>query len=251
MTASDPAPEEPSVRQPLPPEQPPPEGGDAQAPQSPPVEWWRSSPPAQALPGQAGSLPPDRAGEADDDAGDAGRGPGVREEWRQTWETDGRDGIAAAHEIGAYIGDAVASRLPDPHAAAQRRGLDIRWLRLKYNVPGIALAVLVTWGGRSATDRMISSVGEGGILAPLGWVLLAALLLGVLMVIPIGSALGAAVGHLVTSLVHGLVSVFGRAWSTPYIGYLLRVLLAVAAWSFVFAVLVHAGRGILHLLTGV
>lgn len=135
-------------------------------------EWWRApANPDQEEPGLPGNAPdvqkgPDPAG-AGDGADDTGGGwPGVREEWRHTWEHEGRDGVAAAYEIGAHIGEAISERLPDAHAAAERRGLDLRWLHLKINAPAIALALLVTWGGRSATDRMTASVAEGGLLAP-------------------------------------------------------------------------------------
>ncbi|RMI39739.1 hypothetical protein EBN88_14200 [Streptomyces triticirhizae] len=155
-----------------------------------------------------------------------------------------------AAEIGAEIGEAISSRLPDPHAMASRRGLDIRWMRLKYNVPGILLATLVTWRGQSATARMADQVAENGVFAPLGWVLMGALVLGVFMLLPIGSWLGSALAHVVTWIVQGTVAVIGRGWRTPYIGYVLRLVVAVAAWSFVFAVLLVMGRETIRWLTG-
>ncbi|MCD9145482.1 hypothetical protein [Streptomyces albireticuli] len=176
----------------------------------------------------------------------------MREEFREAdaWAAHGSEGVAAAHEIGAYIGEAISARLPDPHAAAARRGLDIRWMRLKYNVPAILFALLVTWGGRSTVDRMTASVAEGGVFAPLGWVLMAGLVLGALVLLPIGSWLGTALAGLFASVLHGMVRLFGRAWKTPYIGYLLRLLVAVAVWSFLIAAGRLMGRAVIHFLTG-
>jgi hypothetical protein len=240
-------------------------------------EWWRkpAPPPAPAPPARPPEIPgprteppggPGTAGPgADGDpapeaepsgahGGAAGsewwRFTGVREEWRDTWSTEGQEGIAAAHEIGAHIGEAIASHLPDPHAAAARRGLDLRWLLLKYNVPAILIALVVTWGGHSGVDRMVHSIRRDGLFAPVGVVLFFVLLVVILMVLPVGAVLGQAVSHLVSSLAHGLVRVLGRAWSTPYIGYVLRLVVAVVVWSFVLAVGRLAGRGLIHFLTG-
>ncbi|MET9415359.1 hypothetical protein ABZY03_14480 [Streptomyces klenkii] len=163
----------------------------------------------------------------------------------------GSEGIAAAHEIGAHIGEAISAHLPDPHAAAAKRGLDIRWMRLKYNVPAMVFALLVTWGGQSAVDRMSASIAKNGVFAPIGWVLMAGLLLLVLLVLPIGSWLGAAFANLIASILHGLVRLFGRAWKTPYIGYVLRLAVAVAVWSFVIAIGRLIARAVIHFLTGV
>lgn len=265
---------DPVVRHPLPPEVPAPLSSPEDDDEILGQEWWRRppepappeipapraepspQPPPQepAEPGRAeapGPAPsgPDTAAEPSEPA-EWWRSSDVREEWRDTWATHGQEGIAAAHEIGAHIGEAISAHLPDPHAAAARRGLDIRWLRLKYNVPAVAFALLVTWRGQSAVDRMSASVTEDGIFAPLGWVLLFALALGVFLLLPIGSWLGSALAGLVTAVVHGLVRLFGRAWKTPYIGYLLRLAVAVAAWSFVIAVARLVGRGAVRLLTG-
>ncbi|WP_147472722.1 hypothetical protein [Streptomyces triticirhizae] len=240
--------------------------------QSPEEEWWRSPPQPwwetergrDAAPGGAASSPPGPG----PDASSAGGSPGPadppldvdgteaqRSRWnsiRESWSEQtghGQEGLRAA-EIGAEIGEAISSRLPDPHAMASRRGLDIRWMRLKYNVPGILLATLVTWRGQSATARMADQVAENGVFAPLGWVLMGALVLGVFMLLPIGSWLGSALAHVVTWIVQGTVAVIGRGWRTPYIGYVLRLVVAVAAWSFVFAVLLVMGRETIRWLTG-
>jgi hypothetical protein len=255
-----------AVRQPLPPEVPMPRPEARPDPDpglDPEDEWWRGSAPgpeipaprAEPAPGPAGDDPADGAGSPARQADDGGpgqewwRGSDVREEWRDAWTTHGQDGIAAATEIGSYIGDAIASRLPDPYALADRR-LDLRWLRLKYNVPAVLIALLVTWGGRSGVDAMTDMIAEGGLFAPVGFVLAFVLLGLILMVLPIGSALGAALSHLVAWLVHGLVGLVGRAWSTPYVGYLLRLAVAVAIWSFVLAAGRVLWRGTVHVLTG-
>ncbi|MFJ3699670.1 hypothetical protein ACIPW9_37060 [Streptomyces sp. NPDC090052] len=256
------------VSQPLPPEVPAPRpepvpGLDPEQPEpgpaadtdplpdagaaAPAQDWWRTPAPDEAdrpSPGAPGDDPDTPAGPG------PGRWEGVREEWRDTWATHGQDGIQAAHEIGAEIGAAVAAHLPDPHAAAEQRGLDIRWLLLKYNVPGIAIALLVTWGGQSSANRMAHSVAHEGVLAPLGWVLMGGLVLGALMMLPIGSWLGTAFAGLVSSVIQGLVALTRRAWGTPYIGYLLRLALAVIVWSFVIAVVRLLGRMMIHFLTG-
>ncbi|WP_149561533.1 hypothetical protein [Streptomyces cacaoi] len=271
------------AHQPLPPEQPPGPGAGAEpappdrppppdAPAPPPyddgggvagTEWWRSPPPSPPSasgspaggPDEAPAPAPPGPDAPSGPAGGAGvrdwwRGDDVREEWRDAWATHGQDGVAAAQEIGAHIGEAISSRLPDPHAAAGRRGLDLRWLRLKVNVPAVLLALGVTWSGRSATDRMLESVAEDGLLAPLGAALFFVLLVGVLLVLPVGSILGSALSHLGSWLVQTLVSVFGRAWKTPGIGYVLRVLAAMLVWAFVFAVVSQIWRGAIHVLTG-
>ncbi|WP_371793765.1 hypothetical protein OG285_38405 [Streptomyces sp. NBC_01471] len=212
---------------------------------APAQDWWRTPPP----PDDADQPSPGAPG-PDSDGPGQGRWEGVREEWRDTWATHGQDGVQAAHEIGAQIGEAVAAHLPDPHAAADRRGLDIRWLLLKYNIPGIAIALLVTWGGHSAAYRMTQSVAHEGAFAPLGWVLMGGLVLGAFMMLPIGSWLGTAFAGLVSTMVRGLSTLIARAWSTPYIGYLLRLAVAVAVWSFVIAVVRLLGRMVIHFLTG-
>jgi hypothetical protein len=253
-----------TVRRPLPPEVPVPgpdaevEGGGSG------TEWWRKSAPLPpdvpappAEPPSPSPTSPSRPADwwsKDSGGGEAGAGASgwdaIRQEWRDDWSVHGQEGLQAAHEIGASIGESIAAHLPNPHAAAERRRLDIRWLRLKYNVPGIAIALLVTWGGRSATDRMVHSVAIDGIFAPLGWVLLPALLLLVLRFLPLGSVLSEALGHLVVALAQGVVSLVKQGWTIPYVGYLLRLAVAVAAWSFVFAVARLIGRATIHFLTG-
>ncbi|MDX2567500.1 hypothetical protein [Streptomyces scabiei] len=264
------APDPAAVSQPLPPEvpmqRPPaqPELSDGPFTDSPEGEWWRRPAPPTEVPaprsepaaGPGPDAPVQPSGDHGQDAGDGAAGQewwrssDVREEWRDTWATHGQDGIAAATEIGSYIGDAIASRLPDPHAAAAKRGLDLRWLRLKYNIPALFIALLVTWRSQTAVDRMTNFVAEDGIFAPLGAVLLFVLLLGLLMVLPIGSWLASAFSDLVSWLVTGLIRLTGKAWTTPYIGYVLRLIVAVAIWSFVIAVVRVIGRAALHFLTG-
>ncbi|MFF8423352.1 hypothetical protein [Streptomyces sp. NPDC015680] len=243
------------VSQPLPPEvpaprteQPPPEVTKTDAPDAPAAdtdpdpgpEWWRA--PATGVPDWA----------ADDESTPPGDGPGVPQQGG--WAGDdaasppGIEGVIAAHEIGAQIGEAISSHLPG-HQAPSRK-LDLRWLLLKYNVPGILLALLVTWGGRSGVDRMAAMVAEDGIFAPLGVVLLVVLAGAALMVLPIGSSLGAALGHLVSAVAVGLVRLVKRAWTTRYIGYVLRLAVAVAAWSVIIAVGRVIWRWAVHFLTG-
>ncbi|MFG2631053.1 hypothetical protein [Streptomyces sp. NPDC048473] len=243
------------VSQPLPPEvpaprsepSPPPEPTGLDAPTAPATdddpnpgsEWWRA--PATGVPEWAAA-----------DPGADGDGPGVPEQGR--WPTDdagavpGIEGIVAAHEIGAQIGEAISSHLPG-HQAPSRR-LDLSWLLLRYNIPGVLLALLVTWGGRSSVDRMTTTVAEDGVFAPAGAVLLVVLVGLALMVLPVGSWLGAALGHLVSAVAVGLVRLAQRAWSTPYIGYVLRLAVAVAAWSVIIAVGRVAWRAAVHFLTG-
>lgn len=258
------------AHQPLPPEVPAPgpDPGDTKAGGDGGTEWWRTSAPlppeAPTAPAQPPSVPapPSRPPDRDwwsADAGGAGgdaEGQGtagwsaIRQDWRDTWSEHGQEAMQAAHEIGASIGESIAAHLPNPHAAAERRRLDIRWLRLKYNVPAVLIALLVTWGGQSATDRMVHSVTTDGIFAPLGWVLLPALVLLVLRFLPVGSMLSDALSHLVVALVQGLVRLVKTAWTTRYVGYLLRLAAAVAGWSFVFAVARLIGRAVIHFLTG-
>lgn len=200
----------------------------------------------------------DAGPEGDAETGDDGesgrewwRTADVRDEVRDTWNEYGRDGLQAAYEIGAQIGEAVAARLPDPYAAGEQRGLDLRWLRLGLNVPALALSLLVTWSGQSAEDRMAHSVARDGLLAPVGWVLLPALVLAVLTAIPFGAVLGAVVGDLVSMAARAVVVLFRRAWGTPYVGYVLRLVVAVAAWSFAIAAARLMGRTVINWLTGV
>ncbi|MEV5904947.1 hypothetical protein, partial [Streptomyces sp. NPDC052127] len=195
--------------------------------------------------GAAGAAPEDASGRRGWD------GEQVRGEMRDAWDTHGMEGVAAAHEIGAHIGDAIAAHLPDPHAAAARRGLDIRWMRLKYNVPALVLSGLATWRGRSPAERMVRYVGENGALAPVGWLVMAALVVGCLMLTPIGSALGSALAGLISQLISGAVRSVQRAWSAPVIGYVLKVIVATIVWSFLIALAVLAGRSAIRFLTGV
>lgn len=176
----------------------------------------------------------------------------VRGEFRDVWDEHGSwEGVQAAYEIGGQIGEAVASRLPDRYAAAEQRGLDLRWLRLGVNVPALVCSLLVTWGGRSAEDRMADSMFSEGLLAPVGWVLLPVLVLAVLLALPFGAALGAVVGDLVSMAARTVIVLLRRAWGTPYVGYMLRLIVAVAAWSFVIAAARLMGRSVINWLTGV
>lgn len=206
--------EPPSVKQPLPPladdVDPGPDGDGATG-----QEWWRNA--------------------------------DVREELREAWDTHGQDAMAAAAEIGAQIGAAVAAHLPDPFAAGQRHGLDLRWLRLGVNVPGLVLALLVTWGGQSPADRMAQYMAREGLWAPLGWVLLPGLVLAVLMALPVG---GGVLGAIAGALARGVVTLIRRAWTVPVAGYLLRLVVAVALWSFAFSAARLVGRAAIHVLTG-
>ena len=174
----------------------------------------------------------------------------VRDELRDTWAEHGRESLQAAAEIGAQIGQAVAAHLPDPYAAAQRRGLDLRWLRLGVNVPALALSLLVTWGGQSAEGRMTRYIEAEGLFAPLGWVLLPALCLAVLMVLPFGSVLGELVGQLISAAARGAVALFRRTWRVPVLGYALRLTVAVAGWSFTIAAARLFGHIAINWLTG-
>ncbi|MFD5064509.1 hypothetical protein [Streptomyces sp. NPDC058394] len=246
------------VSQPLPPEVPaprsepslPPESTGLDAPGIPPAaaepdpEWWRA--PATGVPEwavDADSAPPPGAGVPG--VPEQGHWPGADSD---AGAVHGMEGIVAAHEIGAQIGEAISSHLPG--AQEQSRKLDLRWLLLKYNVPGVLLSLLVTWGGRSSVDRVAASVSEDGIFAPVGVVLCFVLVGLVLMVLPIGSWLGAALGHMVSAVAVGLVRLSKRAWTTPYIGYLMRLAVAVVVWSFVIAVVRVIWRAAVHFLTG-
>jgi len=196
-------------------------------------------------------LPPLATGEDLGDDGSAGqewwRTADVREELREAWDTHGHDAMHAAAEIGAQIGAVIAAHLPDPYAAAQQRNLDLRWLRLGLNIPALALALLATWGGQSPADRMTHYAAREGPWAPLGWVLLPALVLAALMALPSGGVLGTVAG----GLARGAVALLRRAWAVPYLGFVLRLAAAVAAWSLAVAVAHRAGRAAIHLLTGV
>ncbi|MGJ5899277.1 hypothetical protein ACSCBZ_46175 [Streptomyces niveiscabiei] len=255
-----------AVRQPLPPEVPmqrapvEPEMDPAPAADGTADDWWRAAAP---LPPAAPPMPPHRPGsdwaleagrpdqgEGGDPAGTFWQGDQVRGEMRDTWATHGQEGIAAAVEIGEYISDAITSRLPDPHAPGAKPKADLRWLRLKYNVPAILISLLVTWRSHTSVDRMTAWISEDGIFAPLGAVLIFALLLGLLMVLPIGSWLASAFSDLISWLVIALIRLFGKAWSTPVIGYVMRLIVAVALWSFAISVVRAVWRGAVHFLTG-
>ncbi|WP_346094342.1 hypothetical protein [Streptomyces olivaceiscleroticus] len=159
--------------------------------------------------------------------------------------------MGAAMEIGAHISEAITERLPDPHAAAAQRGLDISWLRLKVNIPAMLIAGVMVWSGDGLAGTLQRHIGEEGIFAPLGWVLVVVLALGALSFLPIGSTLASAFADLVIGLARGLWALLLRAWRIPYIGYLLRLAVAVLTWTFLFVVLTVIGRAVLHFLTGV
>ncbi|MCY0930903.1 hypothetical protein OTB20_32865 [Streptomyces sp. H27-H1] len=196
----------------------------------------------------------DTSGGEDDGDGEPGedwwRFEGVREEWRDTWSEHGQEGLQAAHEIGVTIGEAVISHLPSPEAAAEKRGLDIRWLRLKYNVPAIALALLVTWNGESLAGSVARSIAVNGPFALLGWILLPALALGLLMLTPIGGPLGHVLVDLIRTVLYGLGRVVARAWTTTFTGYLLRLVAAVVVWGVIFGVTRLIWRVAVNWLTG-
>jgi hypothetical protein len=89
------------------------------------------------------------------------------------------------------------------------------------------------------------------VFAPLGWVLLPGLVLAVLVALPFGGVLGAAAGALVSAAARGVVALVRRAWALPVAGYVLRLAVAVAAWSFSIAAGRLAGRAVISWLTGV
>ena len=243
---------------PEPARQPPPKPPGS--PPDPSREWWRAAsdapdselgqePAGARIPPRPAS-PPRPVGPAAEDGPD-GDEPSTRDEVRETWREHGQDAVEAAHEIGAYIGDAIAAHLPDPQAAAQRRGLDIRWMHLRINIPAIVITLLGVWRGDSLADHTFRLIHRDGLLAPFGVILLFGLLILILATLPIGGPLLSAVSHLITWLTTGIVRGVRQGWNLPYIGYLLRLVLAVACWSCVIAVIILAGRGIIHILTGV
>src|SRR4051812_39548694 len=200
-------PEPSEVRQPLPPEVPTSSAGPAPDPDAaghePEPDWWRVSaplppegPPAEPEPESpekpAFKPAPDWSADAGPapDPTDSERVTGVRDEWADTWATHGQDGLQAAHEIAVTIGEAVVSHLPNPEAAAERRGLDIRWLRLKFNLPGIVLALLMSGGSNSLSERLARTLATDGPFGLLGYLLLPLIVLGLFMVTPIGGPLG-------------------------------------------------------------
>ncbi len=155
-----------------------------------------------------------------------------------------------AVEIGAQIGDAIADRL-DPNAAAQKRGLDISWLHLGLNIPALALAIGAWVWGIGPAAAVVQVVRTQGALAPLGWVLLGAALLGLVALVPIGSALASAVAHLVMAVVGGVRAALARGWRMRYVGYWLRLVVVTLAWVAVIGFLRVAWRLTLNWLTGV
>ncbi|MGY4973485.1 hypothetical protein ACWGCC_30460 [Streptomyces nigrescens] len=179
---------------------------------------------------------------------------------RDAWAEHGPEAQAALHEIGtqlgqaaeigAQIGDAIADRI-DPNTAAQQRGLDISWLHLGLNIPALAISVAAwVWGVGPATG-VVEAVRTEGMLAPLGWVVLVVGLLGVLSLVPIGSALASAVAHLVMAVVSLVRSALARAWHMRYVGYLLRLVLVTLVWVVVLGIGRVAWRFTLTWLTGV
>ncbi|MFD8549777.1 hypothetical protein [Streptomyces sp. NPDC059649] len=180
---------------------------------------------------------------------------------RDTWEEHSAEALegareigaqmGAAVEIGAQIGDAIADRLPDPYAAADRRGLDLRWMRLGVNIPALLIAVAAWWWRIGPAVAAAEAVRADGILAPVGWVLLVVLLLGVLMMLPLGSMLASAISAIVTQATSLLWAGLVRAWRTRYLGYLLRLVLAVIAWVVIIGIGRVAWRLIITWLTGV
>ncbi|MFZ3551878.1 hypothetical protein ACODT3_40910 [Streptomyces sp. 4.24] len=172
-----------------------------------------------------------------------------REDWAGPEQGPGHEVREAAWEIGVTIGEAVAAHIPAPAPTAAEqgwRGLDLAWLGLKYNIPAIGIALLVTWRGQSGVASMTGYIAENGFFAPLGAVLLVGLLFGAVMLLPLGDWLAALLAQILRGLAHLTV----RAWRARYIGYVLRLLVAVAAWAFVIAVVRLAGGAVLNWLTG-
>lgn len=172
-----------------------------------------------------------------------------REDWADQEQGPGENVREAAWEIGVTIGEAVAAHIPAPPPTAAEqgwRGLDLAWLGLKYNIPAIGIALLVTWRGQSGVTGMTRYITENGVFAPLGVLLLVAFFAGALMLLPIGNWLAALLGQILRGLAHLTV----RAWRARYISYVLRLLVAVAAWSFLIAVIRLAGGAAINWLTG-
>ncbi|MGW7711586.1 hypothetical protein [Streptomyces sp. NPDC054771] len=241
------------VSQPLPPEVPapraeqPPPDTEPDAPAAgtdpdPGSEWWRA--PATGVPDWAATAEPDPEDPDVPALPEQRHGP----EDNTEAVPPGIEGVMAAHEIGAQIGEAISSSLPGHQS--QPHKLDLSWLLLKYNIPGALLALLVTWGGRSSVDRVAAMVDRDGLLAPAGAVLLVVLVGAALMVLPIGSWLGSALGHLVSAVAVGLVRLVQRGWTTRYVGYLLRLAVAVVVWSIVIVTVRVVGRAVIRFLTG-
>jgi hypothetical protein len=244
---------------PRPPDVPSPRSETPAAEPAEGTEWWRSPPPPPPRPdsdppgGEASPPAPDASGAEDGPPADEGRRwhwDQVRGEWREAWDTHGQEAIQAAHEIGVTIGETVVAHMPNPHAAAEQRGLDIRWLRLAINVPAIALALLVTWGGDSPAEHMARSIARDGPFALFGWLLIPALALGLFVLTPVGGVLGEALVGVLRSVLYGIGRLIVRAWRVRFTGYLLRLVVAVAAWSVAIALARLMGRAVIHVLTG-
>ncbi|MEV6133175.1 hypothetical protein AB0M05_41355 [Streptomyces violaceusniger] len=148
------------------------------------------------------------------------------------------------------VGEAIVSHLPNPHAAAAKRGLDIRWLRLKHNVPAILIALFVTWRGDTLADNVAQSIAANGPFALLGWIFVPVVVLGIFMLTPVGGVLGEALVGVIRNVVYAIGRLIRRGWRVKYVGYWLRLLVAIAAWSVLIALVRLAGRTMIHFLTG-
>ncbi|NUH42915.1 hypothetical protein HUF15_40570 [Streptomyces samsunensis] len=148
------------------------------------------------------------------------------------------------------VGEAIVSHLPNPHAAAAKKGLDIRWLGLKYNVPAILIALFVTWRGDTLADTVAQSIADNGPFALLGWILIPAAALGIFMLTPVGGALAESLIGVIRHVVYAIGRLIRRGWRIKYVGYWLRLLVAIAAWSVLIALVRLAGRAVIHFLTG-
>ncbi|MFG2533535.1 hypothetical protein [Streptomyces sp. NPDC048516] len=233
--------------------EPTPDPGSASAVPPPPSRPPDAPPPPGPAPDPADSPPPPDE--------DWWRWPAVRDELRDEWTEQSAEALeatkeigaqmGAALEIGAQIGDAIADRLPDPYAAADKKGLDLRWLRLGINVPALLIAGAAWWWRIGPAVAVAEEVRGDGILAPFGWVLLVLLLVGVLMLLPLGSMLASALSALVTQATSLVWAGLVKAWRTRYLGYLLRLVLAVIAWVVIIGVVRMAWRLTITWLTGV
>ncbi|TGA85746.1 hypothetical protein E4099_30750 [Streptomyces palmae] len=160
------------------------------------------------------------------------------------------EGVQIAHEVAVTIGEAVVSHLPDVHGAAAQRGLDIRWMRLKINIPGFVLGLMVVWSGNSLISAMAQTVKESGPFGLLGWLLVPAVMVGLVMVTPVGGSLGRALIAALQPILGGIGRLLARGWHVRGVGYVLRVAVAMAVWSLTIAILAVVGRALIHLLTG-
>ncbi|MGA4954070.1 hypothetical protein [Streptomyces lydicamycinicus] len=162
------------------------------------------------------------------------------------------DGAAQAVEVGAMIGDAIADRLPPgPTEAARKRGLDLRWLRLELNIPGLVIAGAAWRWGIGPAETAVGISQQDGPLAPAGWVLLVVMLLGALTLLPVGSHLASAVAHLVTALSGALWRGLARAWHARVLGYVLRLAADTVAWVLIIGFVRLIWRALVTWLTGV